>query len=250
MVRDTDADWRDIAKKLPYWGVLSEEQYNAKKLDKDVIENFYATGEEFVNNLVATVQSRFGKAVHISKALDFGCGVGRLLLPLARMSEHATGIDIAPDMLRLCQKRADSVGIKNITLVPSDDTLSKLDDSYDFINSYIVFQHIPPSRGYVVLENLLWRLSPGGVAAIHLTYAKRRSLLKHEESRAQFYRRDGDHIVDLLPTEPYAKGTIQMFDYDLNQLFLLFHQRLGYEVMPISMADGDHIGCLFLLRRP
>lgn len=40
----------------------------------------------------------------IKKALDFGCGMGRLTQALTKYFEEVYGIDIAPSMIKLTEK--------------------------------------------------------------------------------------------------------------------------------------------------
>jgi len=51
--------------------------------------------------------ARFGQP-----ALDLGCGVGRLLLPLLHAGVDVEGCDISGDMLRYCRDKAASQGLK------------------------------------------------------------------------------------------------------------------------------------------
>ena len=50
--------------------------------------------------------ARFGQP-----ALDLGCGVGRLLLPLLRAGLDVEGCDISGDMLRHCREKAAALGL-------------------------------------------------------------------------------------------------------------------------------------------
>ena len=45
-------------------------------------------------------------------ALDLGCGVGRLLLPLLRAGLDVDGCDISGDMLRYCRDKATAQGLE------------------------------------------------------------------------------------------------------------------------------------------
>jgi SAM-dependent methyltransferase len=75
--------------------------------------------------------------------LEIGCGVGRLLFPLARRVGAAIGVDISPEMLRLAGRFLRE-GVTNIRLVEGDGTLGAVSEgSVDFAFSYLVFQHIP-----------------------------------------------------------------------------------------------------------
>ena len=87
---------------------------------------------------------------------------GRLLLPLARISRHVVGVDVSDAMLREARKHCDARGITNVELVGSDDRLSRVQGSFDFVHSWIVFQHIAPRRGTAILEEVLARLERGG----------------------------------------------------------------------------------------
>lgn len=73
--------------------------------------------------------------------LEIGCGVGRLLGPMALHFEKVIGLDIAPNMLALATEYLK--GTRNITLaLIKDDIFPVANDSADYIFSIIVFQHI------------------------------------------------------------------------------------------------------------
>jgi SAM-dependent methyltransferase len=86
-----------------------------------------------------------------ASALEIGCGVGRLLVPLARRVARALGVDISPVMIET--SRAYLASAQNASARLTDGTLSGVGDaSLDFVFSFIVFQHIPavgPIRTYV-----------------------------------------------------------------------------------------------------
>jgi len=104
------------------------------------------------------------------RALDFGCGVGRLLIPLADRCEEVTGVDISPSMLAETRRNCDAAGARNVKLVRADDALSGVSGSFDFVHSYIVLQHIPVERGERFLAKLTSMLATGGVGIFQVTY--------------------------------------------------------------------------------
>ena len=61
-----------------------------------------------------------------------------------------------------CQK----FDISNASFVISDDELSKATGMFDLVLSYIVLQHIEPERGLKIIDRLLSRVSPGGIAVV------------------------------------------------------------------------------------
>jgi SAM-dependent methyltransferase len=45
-------------------------------------------------------------------ALDVGCGTGRLLLPYLSEGLDVDGLDVSPEMLRICRTKADPMGLQ------------------------------------------------------------------------------------------------------------------------------------------
>jgi SAM-dependent methyltransferase len=249
--RDTDKDWKAIAEADPFWGVLSVEQYRGKELPDEQRSSFYNSGAVLVENILRDIRLHFDKDFVPTRALDFGCGVGRLLVPIARHTKgEAVGVDVAPNMLAHAQRYAEESNLSNIALVLGDDNLSNVSGDFDFITSHIVFQHIPPSRGYLIAARLILLLRPGGVGSLQLTFAKDRKFFLHESVTAEFYRRDGGTIHDLVSRpRQLPVGTVQMFDYDLNNLVaILASLDIGEIVTRITNDDG-HLGVHFLFRR-
>ena len=249
--RDTDSDWKRVAQDDPYWGVLSQDEYRKGAVDAKRLAQFMATGEEFVANLLALARKHLDPDFAPKRAFDFGCGVGRLLIPLARRVEQAVGADVAPAMLALCERHAKQAGVANVTLVSSDDGLRGVEGPFDLVNSFIVLQHIPPARGYGLIQALIDRLATGGIGSIQVTYAKSRELLVHEAPRAHYYRRDGDTIVDLVEAGGWSppEGTINMYDYDLNEVMARIARHAGHPVIVLPTGDGGHLGTHFVFRK-
>lgn len=98
-----------------------------------------------------------------ASALEIGCGVGRLLLPLASRVAVVQGVDISSVMIE--KSKGYTANAANIRTSVTDGTLGHVPDcSLDFVFSYIVFQHIPdrvPIRTYT--EEAARVLKPGGV---------------------------------------------------------------------------------------
>lgn len=248
--RDTDLDWKRVAEEDPYWGVLSQEEYRSSSMDSERILEFMSSGERFVSDLFAFVRRHFLPEFAPGRSLDIGCGVGRLLIPLARRSQSAVGVDIAPAMLKLAAHHAKLADVGNIELVESDDALSRVTGKFDLVNTFIVLQHIPPDRGYRLIQEMCQRLNIGGIGSIQVTYAKARQFLVHEQPKARFYRRDGNTIVDLVDSgwRP-PEGTINMFDYDLNQVMALLAGVAGHPVICLPTNDDGHLGVHLIFQK-
>jgi SAM-dependent methyltransferase/drug/metabolite transporter (DMT)-like permease len=98
-----------------------------------------------------------------AEILEIGCGVGRLLVPLAERVAVAHGVDISPVMIEKSKEYAADA--PNVKTALTDGSLAHFaNESLDFVFSFIVFQHIPdrtPIRRYV--EEAARVLKPGGV---------------------------------------------------------------------------------------
>jgi hypothetical protein len=101
-------------------------------------------------------------------------------------------------MLELSARHARDAGLSNVQLVLGDDQLSQASGSFDFVNCYLVLQHIPPHAGTGSSRPCCPSIAVGGIGSMHMTYAKCRKFLVHEAPKAQFYRRDGDAIIDIM----------------------------------------------------
>ena len=236
-MRDTDADWQQIGSSEPYFGVLSAAEYLRGNLDEDRVRHFYLTGEWDVAGILATVERIFG-AFHPARALDFGCGVGRLVLAMAARSGHVTGVDIAPAMLAEAGRNAELRGITNVSF--SQDIP---DEQIDWVNSHIVLQHIAPEVGYRYIETLLSRLAPGGVATLHVTAYRTIHHLAPTINDIGFCSYDGRDLRVLSAAEDSGPvGQMRMYDYDMTRVLALYGQAGLNQIFCEHFDHGGHHG--------
>lgn len=174
MVNESDRDWRQLANDEPYWAVLTCDEYRRSALDEEAKRAFFASGEVHVAQLLSLLSVHFGiDSFRPKRSLDFGCGVGRLLLPLAAISDYAVGVDVAEAMLKEAECNVAAAGLTNVSLVKSDDSLSQVRGVFDLVHTFIVLQHIDPARGQAFTRQLINRIAPGGIGALHITYSRR-----------------------------------------------------------------------------
>src|SRR5207248_8888110 len=138
---DTDRDWEFFAANDPYWAVLTDERYRKGNLDEEALAEFYRTGEEHVEFVLRTIARRINADFVPHSCLDFGCGVGRLVIPFARRGLSVVGVDVADGMLQEGRQRCADLGLTKVELVKGDDELAQVRGSFDLVHSFIVFQH-------------------------------------------------------------------------------------------------------------
>jgi SAM-dependent methyltransferase len=131
-------------------------------------ERFFETGYKQVSRIAERIESFTDETLDSRRALDFGCGVGRLALPLAERCEYVYGLDVSPSVLAQADENAKQMNVTNVEWVQAD-RLSELSGRYDLVISVLVFQHIRARRGERTLAALLAGLRAGGVGVINMT---------------------------------------------------------------------------------
>ena len=168
---NTDKAWQEWGEHDPYFGVFTDEKFRLENLTPDVKDEFFDSGEKYIQQILTNIKSKIDPSFHPATALDFGCGTGRLLLPLAKICNNVVGVDISDGMLE--EAKANLASFPNVQLYKSDDQLSKIkNEQFDLVNTYIVLQHIPQKRVLVIFNQLVELVSKNGVGVIHLTFAK------------------------------------------------------------------------------
>ncbi|HEX9710770.1 MAG TPA: class I SAM-dependent methyltransferase [Candidatus Thermoplasmatota archaeon] len=160
-VRETYEAWgRDD----PFHAVLTRPEYLHGAGDP---EAFFRTGREEIGRLMAYL-GELGLAVERGRALDFGCGVGRLSQALAEPFDEVIGVDISAPMVAKAAE-LNRHGERVRYLVNTGDDLALLDDgSFDFAYSSITLQHIPPRYVRRYVAEFFRVLRPGGVAVFQM----------------------------------------------------------------------------------
>jgi ubiquinone/menaquinone biosynthesis C-methylase UbiE len=165
----TDRAYDSVGRTEPYYGVIMLDRFLSANLDAAALLEFFESGEVHVARVLATIRARFAADFQPQRALDFGCGVGRILIPLARETGHAVGVDVSDAMMIEAARNCRERNLTNVSFVKADDRLSRLEGTFDLIHSAIVFQHIAPHRVEMLVRGLFAHLEPGGIGALHFT---------------------------------------------------------------------------------
>jgi SAM-dependent methyltransferase len=171
-LHETDVEWEKWGARDPYFGVLTDERFRSAVLTESSYNDFFVSGRNHVAATLASCRRYFGEDFRADRVLDFGCGVGRLVVPFAEVCDTVVGTDISESMLAEARRNCARFGVKNVALVRSDDALSHVGGPFDLVHSVIVLQHIESERGLDLIARLVERVAPGGAAAIHVTYGR------------------------------------------------------------------------------
>jgi SAM-dependent methyltransferase len=252
VVKDNpSSSWEHFGKKDPYYGVLSDERFRNQNLSEENRRLFFQLGEEHVGQVLQAVQKHFGSFRSQGKALDFGCGVGRLLIPMATHFGQVIGMDISPAMLSEAESNFNAMGIQNATLLRSDDDLSwgKL-QNLDFVHSYIVFQHIPVENGQNLFFRLVDALAPGGIAALHVTLFRPSSPQRRliQQLRKNFIPLNW--LINFLRNQPLDEPMMQMNDYNMSYICHELARRNINDVhLQLVTNEDGHVGAYVFFKK-
>ena len=103
----------------------------------------------------------------MGRALDFGCGAGRLTQGLARHFERVTGVDISPRMVALARAHCADERVRFAENARPDLRMFA-DASFDFVYSRITLQHVAPRYTLRYLAEFARVLAPGGVMSVQV----------------------------------------------------------------------------------
>jgi 2-polyprenyl-3-methyl-5-hydroxy-6-metoxy-1,4-benzoquinol methylase len=247
-MRWLEHEWEKFGRRDPYFGVLSEEKFRANQLDAAARAEFFASGERHVDACFETIRRCLAPAFSPRRALDFGCGVGRLVIPLARRCAAVVGADVSASMLAEARRNCDQQGLADVSLVETANGLGSVPGTFDFIHSFIVFQHIPAPKGEQLLAELLDRLEPGGIGALHFTTAQRAPAMQRFVRRLRWSAPVMHELANLLKGRP-GEPLMIMEQYDLGHLWNALQEH-GCEHAHLRATDhGGHLGVMIFFER-
>ncbi len=268
-MNSTDDHWKLWGERDPYYGVITRPQYRRGALDAQTLDAFFDSGDGHVRYLMDLIHRGVDAHFAPRRVLDFGCGVGRILVPMSRLAQEVVGLDISTSMLEEARRNCDERGQgERVRLALSDDALAAAEGSFDLVHSCIVLQHLEPTRGRALFRRLVDKVEPGGVGALHLTYASADytenegrppsppppppppSGLAAVKAQVRPWLRPPPPPPPPAPAPPDADPEMQMNWYDLNQLMWIL-QSAGIQQVYTDLTDhGGAWGVFLCFRRP
>jgi SAM-dependent methyltransferase len=160
-------DWETLGRLDPRWAVLADNDKRGGGWDD---ASFFGTGRTVVRETLDFVQSVGANPARTARALDFGCGVGRLSRALSDHFDRVDGVDIAASMV--AQAEAANAGREQIAFHVNTETDLRLfaDDTFDLVFSYITLQHIPTPLALSYIREFVRVAAPGGTVVFQAPY--------------------------------------------------------------------------------
>jgi SAM-dependent methyltransferase len=161
-VRDT---WSRLGREDPFFSVVTSEQYRLAHMSPEAVEHFYDSGRADIHRLERYLARNGRSLPRDGVCVDYGCGLGRVTLWLARLCKRVIAIDVSEEHLRIAQRELASRGVNNVEfrLLRGRDDLAVVKRA-DLFHSVIVLQHNPPPIIADILQHALAGLNAGGAA--------------------------------------------------------------------------------------
>jgi SAM-dependent methyltransferase len=166
MLDRIEQSWSKMGEDWPHFSVLSQSQYLPRNLAGS-LEQFWASGEGETEVTLALLR-RLGFDPVGKTCVEYGCGLGRITMPLAARFAKVHGYDISANHLALARQRAEAVGAANIQFHHCGGDVLALLEACDFFYSRLVFQHNPPPVMRELVRLALASLRPGGIAVFEI----------------------------------------------------------------------------------
>jgi ubiquinone/menaquinone biosynthesis C-methylase UbiE len=163
-IKELETHWNEFGNSDPLYAILTEVGKDGNRWD---LEEFFALGKKEIEGLLDHVGS-LGLHVKPGRALDFGCGVGRLTQALAAHFVEVWGVDIAPSMIDLANRYNRHRDRCSYQLNRKCDLNIFKNNTFDFIYSNITLQHMAPRYSQAYIQEFIRILSPEGLMVFQL----------------------------------------------------------------------------------
>jgi ubiquinone/menaquinone biosynthesis C-methylase UbiE len=170
-------------------------------------EEFFATAADLVRELESEL-NRLPSEVQPAnrRALEIGCGPGRLMRPMSCHFGEIHGIDVSDEMVERARRKLAAIPHAHTHRASGSDLVLFESNSFDFVYSYAVFQHIPSADVvFSYLRETVRVLKPGGIARLQINglpksarpYTTWEGVRIGADEIHEFTRREGVRLLSL-----------------------------------------------------
>jgi len=182
--------WDAFGKHDPLWAIVSVPDKRGNRWELD---EFFRNGALELQHALNAL-AKAGVTLPRGRALDFGCGVGRLTQALAERFDELDGVDISEAMIAQA-KQYNRHGERVRYHVSASAALPFADATFDFVFTKIVLQHVAVDlqRAYV---REFFRVAKDGGLVVFQTVAKSLTL-EGTRFESPVETPDGTYTIDM-----------------------------------------------------
>ena len=151
-----------FAAREPYFAAVTDPKFLRANLTPEHERAFFASGESLVSWMLGVIDAGLAPQFAPMSTLEFGCGPGRLALPLARRPGSVVAVDRSAAMLDAARAEAERRGLGHIELRRPEDLFAS-PRTFDLVVCYHVLQRLPRLEGLALLRRLTHAIGADGV---------------------------------------------------------------------------------------
>lgn len=157
------SSWEHLGLTRPHFSVLTDLSYLPENFNNNS-ELFWNSGNNEKNTILSILKKFHIVNLNELEFSELGCGVGRVTTAIAKEFKFVQGYDISSNHISIALNRSNELNINNINFtVTAQNPLLDFNKT-DIFYSKIVLQHNPPPIIYILINNMLKALKPGGIA--------------------------------------------------------------------------------------
>ena len=242
-------NWEKFGEKDPYYWVTTDSKYKDGGLTENVREDFFESADRYIDSLFKVIRTHLDATFNPQRAFDFGCGVGRVALPLARRCKYVFGVDIAESMIAEARKNSEEQSVNKVQFSTQVDSLPANTEPFDFVHSIYVFQHIRVEQGLQTFIQLIDLLKENGIGAIHFVYQRRMSVKRKIVYWSCLHLPLFKNLNNLRQGKPFSAPMYEMNDYPLDELFLILQQKRCEHIYTRYTKEGPYNGIMLFFQK-
>jgi len=163
-IDEVSRTWTRLGAEDPMWAVLTDREKAGGGWTAD---DFLATGAREIETLLARLDA-LGVAPARGRAVDFGCGAGRLTHGLALAGfDEVVGLDISPTMLAKAREIVTAPQA-DFRLATGPELEVVESDSADLVYTCRVLQHMPTELAHRYVREFYRIARPGALVVFQL----------------------------------------------------------------------------------
>ena len=239
MLTSPDSRFEAFAAREPHFAVLTDPRFLRANLTPEHEREFFASGEAVVSWMLAVIDAGLSAQFAPMSILEYGCGPGRLALPLARRPGSVTAVDRSPVMLDLARREAERHGLGHIVF-QTPAQLFTAPRTFDLVVCYQVLQRLPSHEAKALLDQLLGLIGPGGVGVFQWPYRTGDSSLVGATRWLREHLPGANLLANVARGKPPGEPFIPTHTFDLEEMLPAFDPR----EFPSSHVVLEHHGRL------
>jgi SAM-dependent methyltransferase len=240
-----DPRWERFAAREPYFAVLTDPRFLRANLTPAHEREFFASGEAVVSWMLGVIDAGLSPQFAPMSVLEYGCGLGRLALPLARNPGSVTAVDRSPVMLDLARREARRRGLAHVVFQTPDE-LFAAPRMFDLVVCYHVLQRLQPLDAMPLLRRLIGLVGPGGVGVFQWPYRARDSALVVASRWARELLPGANALANVLRGKPGGDPFIPTHTYDLDEMLNAF-DLAGIRSTHVALQHHDDLDYAIVL---